>query len=247
MEKEPSGSRDNNLNTDNRDELNSHKSDTLKRPTVKKAKSKITLVAIILVALAAVVGIVIYALTNDGSRGDTEAENPAVTSMKKQLPELEKAIKNDPDNAELRHNLGSTYYAAGEIDKSIDEYKKALEIDNNRALTHNSLGNSYRDKQQFDAAIEEYKKAIKLDAKNESYYVNLASIQSQHKKNYKDAAETYGQAMNQFADNTNFMILRGSALEKAGDKPAAKAMYEQVLAKEPDNAAAKASLARVSK
>lgn len=94
-------------------------------------------------------------------------EAPAVSAGEAQLPEghppldtssqaaaLEKAIQSDPNNAELRTQLGNTYYDARRFDKAIDAYTESLRLKPGDPSVETDLATSYHNTGQHDRALE---------------------------------------------------------------------------------------------
>lgn len=115
----------------------------------------------------------------DGSLPSTPpsvSQQPGVTSeYTKRLPDLEKAVKANPNDLKALAQLAIGYYQTQAYPKAEEIYKKMLGI-KDTAETHNNLGNVYRDWQKTDQAIAQYKKAIELDPALVAPYSNLANF-----------------------------------------------------------------------
>ncbi len=121
---------------------------------------------------------------------------------------MDKIIATDPNNAELRYNLGVGFAKNNESEKAIEQYKKALEIDPNYAAAQiniaatmlgqegaiveemNNLGTSSADNKRYDALKQKRKdlymevipyleSAVKLRPDNVELVRTLMNIYSQ--------------------------------------------------------------------
>ena len=77
------------------------------------------------------------------------------------LPELLKAQKMDPKNANVENLLGLTYYSMKEYDLAITSYHNALKFDPKRTDVHNNIGLVYLAQQKYDQALQEFNLCLK--------------------------------------------------------------------------------------
>jgi tetratricopeptide (TPR) repeat protein len=87
--------------------------------------------------------------------------------LDKAVKEYKKALRINPNSADLHYNLGLVYckYATRyDIRNAINEFKKALSLDPNNADIHMALGNAYAEPvvNKYDKAVAEYRLAIKI-------------------------------------------------------------------------------------
>ena len=113
--------------------------------------------------------------TPDSGPTVTPPATPPSTPGPTNLPELEKAAQDKPQDLDVLGQLAVGYYQAKDYAKAEEVYKKMLGIKDS-ALTHNNLGNVYRDWNKADQAIEQYQAAIKLDPTLAFPYSNLAAL-----------------------------------------------------------------------
>lgn len=176
-----------------------------------------------------------------------QTDSNAITSQyRERLPELEQKVKDNPNDASAHKEYAVALYATGDMKKAKEQYEAAIKLNGSDATAYNNLGNTYRDLGDINKAIESYKKASELSPKLVNPYVNLANIQLYSQNKPQDAIATYQAALKQLPDNDQIRVLLALAYEKADDISNAKQTYENILARDPDNAAAKANLDRLN-
>jgi tetratricopeptide (TPR) repeat protein len=77
------------------------------------------------------------------------------------LDEVQKLIKNFPQEPKYYGILGELYQERGQDEKAFDAYTELLKVDPNNAFVHLSLADYYRNKKQNKKAFEEIKIAFK--------------------------------------------------------------------------------------
>lgn len=80
----------------------------------------------------------------------------------------ERILEFEPDDINLRLELGVLYGKAGLLDKAEKEFLRALERDRENFIAHNNLGNVYYLKGLFDQAILEYSKSLEVNPDQEN-------------------------------------------------------------------------------
>jgi len=111
----------------------------------------------------------------------------------KSLESLMQAIKLDPNNSTVLHQLGAIMNEQNSSE-CIKFYEKCLEINNKSYLTYNGLGNYYLKTNQFEKADDNYTKAIEIDPKRSAkIYKNRAYLREKQNKNSdaKDDLKNY--------------------------------------------------------
>ena len=84
------------------------------------------------------------------------------------------AIQYDPENAQLRSDIGDSYAEHGHFQKSEEHYKAALTMDPDMAHTFNRLGIAYRKQGKYDRALALYEKARIRHPEDEHLLFNMA-------------------------------------------------------------------------
>jgi tetratricopeptide (TPR) repeat protein len=83
---------------------------------------------------------------------------------------LERAIKNDPKDADAMNNLGVVYYELGvntkssrDFGRAIKAYDKAVAINGEMASYYNNRGAAYFAKKEYEKGSQDYSIALQLD------------------------------------------------------------------------------------
>ncbi|MDR3155140.1 MAG: tetratricopeptide repeat protein [Deltaproteobacteria bacterium] len=76
------------------------------------------------------------------------------------LQSLQEAERLAPQNADVKHHLGRTYYHIGDPQQAVDYYNQALAIDPSKTDVHNNLGIVYLDLKEYDKARAEFQICI---------------------------------------------------------------------------------------
>lgn len=201
----------------------------------------IVILAVLLIVIATSIWLIIQ------SRHKEQTVNPVIATYAKQLPDLKKKAESNPNDADARRNYAVALYVTRDLERAKQQYEAATAINDKDAVTYNNLGNVYRDLGKINEAIDAYNKSLELDPNSVNTYANLANIQLYSKNKPLDAIETYKTGLSHLPANTQLQLLLGLAYEQAKDIPSAKQTYENILANDKDNTAAKANLERLNK
>lgn len=203
-------------------------------------------IIIALVLVVAIAGLVWWFVAQNNNTNKRISSGEVSAEYERRLPELEQAAKNNPNDAAARKNYAVALYATGDLDKARDEYEAAVKINDKDATAYNNLGNIYRDLNNANKAVESYRKSLEINNTSINTYVNLANLQL-YTQNNKDAAiATYKDGLKVLPNNEQLQLLLGIAYEQADQVDNAKQTYQSILARNGDNAAAKANLDRLN-
>ena len=95
-------------------------------------------------------------------------------NMMPRFEELKRLVLEDPQNAEIRAELGQTYNAMGMYAEAEPYYLKAVELAPRNSDFHGRLCVNYSEWGKFDKAAPCYEEAIKKDP-NHVYYLSLGN------------------------------------------------------------------------
>lgn len=208
--------------------------------TRRKKLATMTVFALVLIAFGG------HFIFFNKNKPGTKGPNTVIASeFAARLPELEQAVKNNPKDVDARKNYAVALYATRDFDNARKQYEEVIKLSPKDATAHNNLGNTWRDLKDFNKAVEAYRKAIKLNPAMLNAYINLANVQLYNLGKADDAVATYKHGLNKLPNNTQLELLLGMAYEQANNFTEAKQTYQNILAREGDNQAAKASLERV--
>jgi tetratricopeptide (TPR) repeat protein len=201
----------------------------------------------VLLLLAVIIGVGAWILVGQNDKKEPVKDNPVAQEYQKRLPDLEKKVEQDPNSAAARIDLAVAQYATGDTEAAKKQYEKAVELDDSNATAYNNLGNVYRDLSDIDNAVKSYERAISLNPRLVNPYFNLANVQQYNQKKTADAIQTYQRALKALPDNEQIMLSLGLVYEATNDQTQAEQLYRAILAKNPENTAAKANLERIIK
>ncbi len=210
-----------------------------------RSRRKLSII-IALVIIAALAGLVWWLIAQQSGTSRRVSSGEVSAEYQRRLPELERAAKDKPNDASARKNYAVALYATGDLEKARDEYQAAVKINDKDAIAYNNLGNIYRDLNNANKAVESYRKSIEINKTSINTYVNLANLQLYTQNNSDAAIATYKEGLKNLPDNEQLRLLLGIAYEQADQIDNAKQTYEAILAKNNDNAAAKANLERLN-
>jgi len=203
----------------------------------KKLAAFVGLIVVLLIA-----AFVVIALLQAHKTKTTVAKNPVATQYKKELPALEKTVKENPKSSDAHKNYAIALYATGDLKKAQSEYEQVVKLNGKDAVAYNNLGNVYRDLGQYQDASDAYNKAISLNPSNMNTYANLANVQLYMENDANGAIATYKKGLKALPNNAQLEFLLGLAYEKKGDTANAKATYEHILSYDSSNQSAQAEL-----
>lgn len=159
------------------------------------------------------------------------------SNRRQAYPELNTAIRLDPQNANYHLLLGTIFLYNRELIKAEREMKKALAIDPDLGDAHNNLGLIYIDQGRLYEAIDEFNKAIG----NYSYqnaeiaYFNLGRA-AFLVGDYTVAVDALKRSLNILPNNEEAQFMLGRCYAKLGELAEAEKTFGVALALKPDSA-----------
>lgn len=87
----------------------------------------------------------------------------------------QKALKLDPDFAEVYNNLGSILETEGKLEAAVTCYQQALKIKPDLSQAYNNLGNVFKKQNKLEAAIQFYQQALKITPDWAETHYNLGT------------------------------------------------------------------------
>ena len=169
---------------------------------------------------------------------------------KEAIAVLQKGVKLDVTNADMKNELGKSYFENKEYEKAIVVYNQILAQNkgNLQALFNKAL--ALQGLKEFKRAETIYlalsKEPVENLAKYKLEYPNIQKALASNyiawanyyntKKDYKNAKETYAKALAINPDNTNAYKGLAKTYEDMGIKDLAVENYEKAIQIEPENA-----------
>ncbi len=163
---------------------------------------------------------------------------------------LEKALAENPRNAEAAYHLGRACYTQNWFDRALAAFQQALQIDPGYGKAENNLGLTWAALNRPELAEEAYRKAIRIDSENgspsEQPYVNLAELLVNHNQ-LAEALTLLATAKRIQPRAERVEELRGRALLLQNRLSDAETAFRAALELQPDNGAIHYELGRVLK
>jgi tetratricopeptide (TPR) repeat protein len=161
---------------------------------------------------------------------------------------LERAVAEDPLNAEAAYHLGRANYTQNRFDRALVAFQQALRIDPQYGKAENNLGLTWAALNRADLAEQAYRKAIEMDEhagkRSEQPYLNLAGLLLDH--NQVSEALALLDTARQFQPHSGeIQALRGRGLLLDNRLKEAEEAFRAALVMQPDNGPLHYQLGRV--
>ncbi len=130
------------------------------------------------------------------------------------------ATKLDPQNANLRYNLGTAYSNLAMHDEAVATFKEAIRMNPNDAGSHSRLAVSYAQMEKLVDAIDAAKEGVRLAPRSADAYLCLR-IELLSPESYPDSADAFRKSLeldpNQFEAQANlgYVCLRLDRTDEA--------------------------------
>ncbi len=147
-----------------------------------------------------------------------EAHPPAEVIEK--LAELQSRATSNPQDEEIRIELGNLYYDMGRFDAAINWYEEALQLDPSNVNVSTDLGTSYLYLGNSSRAIKLYEKSLALQLDHLQTLQNLGFAYFSIEK-FAEAAATWNKLIDTHPDYPHASELKkqiGEALQRAQRK-----------------------------
>jgi tetratricopeptide (TPR) repeat protein len=164
------------------------------------------------------------------------------------IAEYQRALKENPENAEAHYRIGAISAQLGNASKAAEEFRQVLDIDPYHAQARSALasyhlnrGVIFRGQHQVEEAARELKEAVRMDPKSGTAYVELGQVYEETGR-YQEAAEVYGKATAADSGSIPGHLHLGLVCNHLGQYARAVKALETVLRIHPDDPEAHAGL-----
>ncbi|EAR82323.1 tetratricopeptide repeat protein (macronuclear) [Tetrahymena thermophila SB210] len=149
---------------------------------------------------------------------------------------LEKCLEFDVANLSplVYNQIGVIYLQKGDIAKAQEIFFKALEINNEEAQIYFNIAVSYNLSKNIEQAINYYEKGLVLQPKNSSAILQKGILQIKQKY-YKEAIDTFINALKEAPENTDFLYNLAKVYKLTYDKSKAMELCKKVLSINPNH------------
>jgi tetratricopeptide (TPR) repeat protein len=156
-----------------------------------------------------------------------------------------KGLEKNPDYSNAHLVLGRIYQGQNKLDDAISEFKKVLEIDPENLMAHSLLGSLFMQKFDYKAAIDEYQAIFTLNPDDEETQ-KLLKVAIEKAANASQTVSD-NESKDSLADKKSDLSSMASATMaelyfKQGHLDKAVETYEELLKKDPNNAATRKKL-----
>jgi len=107
------------------------------------------------------------------------------------VQQLTATIKNEPQNADARAQLGNVYFDAERWSDAIQWYEQSLKIDPDDPNVSTDLGVSYYYTNRTDEALAQFERSLKLDPNHTKTLLNKGIVLAFGKQDLAAAAEEW--------------------------------------------------------
>ncbi|MCF8011457.1 MAG: tetratricopeptide repeat protein [Clostridiales bacterium] len=161
----------------------------------KKRQKIIFFITAVLMAAGLIGSTLIGAFaSNEAKTASQQMTQPGANNVS----QLEKQVKENPQNADLLEKLAKAYYRENQLDKSIKSYKKALELEPASAELRTSYAITLFDANEYKKAVDQMEKEIKQNPGNNTAHFYLGEFYAYGLKDYSSAIDE----LNTFVKNS---------------------------------------------
>jgi len=158
--------------------------------------------------------------------------NQTSDQITKQLKYYQAQVNAKPNDADLRVELGYTYFLKGDDDNAIQELNTAKNLDKKNYSAYLNLAIIYDKENRKDDALQMATKASSLSPQD--YKALLLKGRSYRKlKMYKQATDALEDAARFKPGNTDIVFEAGMVAEDQGKKKDAEALFKEALSYDP--------------
>ena len=158
---------------------------------------------------------------------------------------LTEAAAEEPQHAGVVTGLGTCLIKLGRLDEALAYFQKAAQLAPLSPEAHNNVGVTYALLGQVSAAEAAYRKALECDSEHVPAWKNLAQLYMQQGR-IDEGVPILATLVKKHPDDWEALTLMAACYEDGEDTESARTPYREALKYQPDNAAAKAGLARLS-
>lgn len=154
---------------------------------------------------------------------------------------LERANRLSPDNSTYTETLAQAYTNVGQYDKAISVFERLFEREPDRDDVLAMLYELYMRSEMPEKAVDALERLEMLDGKSERLSMTKSELYMELGDAKAAIAEMKALA-DEYPNDLNYRVMYGDALLRNDKKREALAVFQQVLAEEPDNVQAQLSL-----
>ena len=153
----------------------------------------------------------------------------------KEIAALEEKVRESPDSAEARYELGAAYYNSKKYAEAETELKKAVRINPDHAEAQYNLGLTIGVLKRYEEALDHFAQAVKLNPEYAEAFAGMGLAYAALYR-YEDAIKAFQKCIElepSVADTYLYLAMTYSAMDRNED---AIAVFKEALAIRPDDA-----------
>ena len=158
------------------------------------------------------------------------------------LAMIENASLGDPGNYWYRTMLADAYYDSGNRSKALEVYEAMARDFSSHSEIYSILFQMYAEEKEYVKAIEALDNVERIEGKNEQLTLQKCRIYTMMEKLDLVISEIQ-ELIDEYPDEPRLKMYLGSAYEMFDDRESAFQIYREVLADDPQNVSAQASIA----
>lgn len=155
------------------------------------------------------------------------------------------ALKQQPDNASLRYQIGLMHKVKGDVDKAIETFEEALKYDPQHAQSMAQLTQLFISRNELSKAKAAATRWVEADPDNPNAQFSVAWTEIVERK-YKDALPHMRAAAQLDPRNTDLLNQLGLVLRELGDDQEASVYFQRALELAPSLPAPRLNLALIA-
>ena len=150
------------------------------------------------------------------------------------ISQLNEEIKKHPDQPEDLYLLAETYLKSGKVPEAKDAIAQLDKISSGDYRTQAGVGVLLARYHLYDDAIQHFQNALQANPGSDEVTFDIADAYFR-KGRYAEALEAAGKVSEQGRKDDAFLVLLGDIYAHMGDTARAAEVYEDAIARNPDN------------
>ena len=147
-------------------------------------------------------------------------------NLSQALGYYQKAVEINPEFPEALYGLGRVYEELGEKEKALTAYQRSYQLNPQPEVAF-SLAKALYLSQRLEEALKIVEKLVSTQPSSGAY--NLRGVILNHLGRYKEAVDSFQQALKLAPDDEVAAVNLGVALVNSGSPDKARALFEQIL------------------
>jgi cytochrome c-type biogenesis protein CcmH/NrfG len=131
--------------------------------------------------------------TSASASQTNQSSPPAIDENK--VRALQETAAREPNNVDVRVQLGNLYYDGERCTQAIPWYEEALKLDSKNVNVSTDLGVCYYQTTQPDKALEQFERSLAIDPKHVKTLLNMGVVRAFGKQDLEGATRAWKQVV----------------------------------------------------